>query len=99
MNETEQGLTPAQIAARLQAIDDRLDRGAEKMDRLGDELEHNSRTTQEVRELLDMAKSGLRVLGWLGVAGKWLGSLATAGLAIYGLVYALTHGGQLPPKP
>jgi hypothetical protein len=29
---------------------------------------------------------------------RWLGLLATAGVAIYGAVYSATHGGQLPPK-
>lgn len=95
-----------QISERLLAIDARLDRGAEKMDEQADrlksveaELRSNSETTREVRELLDAGKSGLRVLGWLGAAGKWIGTLATAGIAVYGALYAITHNGQLPPKP
>ncbi|QOR55198.1 MAG: hypothetical protein SHS37scaffold296_15 [Burkholderiales phage 68_11] len=105
-------LTPEQTAAIQRAIDKslapinlRLDRGAEKMDAQGDaicamraELAANTATTNEVRELLNVGKSGLKVLGWLGAAGKWLGTLATAGVAIYAFLYALGHGGQLPPK-
>lgn len=106
-------LTPEQAAAIQRAIDrslrpihERLDRGAEKMDAQGEgigalrqELAANTATTNEVRELLAVGKSGLKVLGWLGLAGKWLGTLATAGVAIYAAIYAVTHNGQLPPKP
>ena len=110
MTEETPELTPAQIAARLRAIDERLDRGAEKMDQqsealanLTSELKRNSETTDEVRQLLDLGRSGLKVLGWLGSGAKFLGALvgtfATAALAVYGLFYAITHGGQMPPKP
>ena len=106
-------LTPEQTAAIQRAIDkslkpihERLDLGAKKMDAQGEgigalrqELAANTATTNEVRELLAVGKSGLKVLGWLGSAGKWLGTLATAGVALYAFFYAITHGGQLPPKP
>jgi hypothetical protein len=98
--------TPAQISERLSAIDHRLDRGAEKMEQHADaltkmaaELKANSETTNEVRELLALGRNGLKVLGWLGSAAKWLSTIATAALAVYGAFYAITHGGQMPPKP
>jgi hypothetical protein len=39
----------------------------------------------------------MRVLGWMGTAASWLGRLAAAGLAIWGVLYAITHNGELPP--
>ncbi len=103
---TEPELTPAQIAARLNAIDARLDRGSEKMDQhaqaladMASDLKRNTETTDEVREVLDVGRNGLKVLGWLGGGAKWVGTLATAALAVYGALYAIFHGGQMPPKP
>lgn len=96
----------AAIGQRIAPINDRLDRGAQKMDELASsigqiqvELTANTATTHEVRELLDVGKSGLKVLGWLGSGAKWTGGLAAAGLAIYSFFYAVIHGGQMPPKP
>jgi hypothetical protein len=63
-----------------------------------EELERNSEITTDIRDILTAAKVGLRVLGGIGQAMRWLGLLATAGVAIYGAVYSATHGGQLPPK-
>lgn len=104
--EQPQGLTPQQIADRLRAIDERLDRGALKMDQqakqlstMSAELKRNSATTNEVRELLDVGKAGLKVLGWLGAGAKWLAPIATMCVAVYSFWYAVFHGGQLPPKP
>ena len=94
------------IAERLQAIDARLDRGAERMEqqsaalnKLAAELKSNSEVTDEIRQLLTLGRNGLKVLGWLGEAAKWIGKLAAAGAAIYGFFYAIKHGGHLPPKP
>ncbi len=107
-------LTPEQRRAvddmlkrALAPLNARLDRGAEKMEgltegvsKLGDELKRNTGTTEEVRELLDLGKGGLRVLGALGAAFKWIGGLAGAGLAIYALIHALKTGTPVPPtKP
>jgi hypothetical protein len=105
----EEPTTPAlerAFAARLSPINDRLDRGAAKMSSMANdigeiraELARNSTTTNEVRELLDVGRNGLKVLGWLGTAAKWTSTVVAAGLSLYGVIYAVTHGGQLPPKP
>jgi len=66
------------------------------------EVAANTATTEEVREILAAVKSGIRVLGWLGTAALWLvrfgGAVATAGVAMWGALYAITHGGSHPPK-
>ncbi|MDR7331775.1 hypothetical protein [Roseateles asaccharophilus] len=94
----------AMLASALTPINERLDRGAEKMGgltdslaELRDELKRNTGTTEEVRALLDLGKGGLRVLGVLGAAVKWIGGMATGFLALYALVHALKTGS--PPKP
>ena len=91
------------LAAAITPINERLDRGADRMRELGDgldamraELKVNTETTVQVRELLDVGKGGLRVLGWLGAGAKWLGAIAAAASAIWVLVHQATHGGQLP---
>lgn len=59
-------------------------------------LAENTTITGEVRELMQSVKGGMKVLGWIGAAGKWLGGLAGAAVAIYTAWYAATHGGDLP---
>ena len=91
-------------------IEDRLDRGSERMARIEAELARhteqlnqlqvslaaNTEATEEVRDLLDAAKGAFRALNGLGIAFGWLGRIAAAGVAIWGAIYAITHGGRPP---
>jgi hypothetical protein len=88
-------MTPP-VDERLTEIEDRLDKGSKRMQDLRDELAANSATTNEVRELLEAGKNGLKVLGWIGVGAKWIGAIAGALVALWSLIYAATHNGQLP---
>lgn len=88
---------------RLTAIEERLRQGSERMNRFEQELKKNTEmtaegneATYEIRDLMDIAKGGFRVLGWIGVAVKWLGTLAAGAVAIYAFFYAITHGGATP---
>lgn len=53
------------------------------------ELADNTELTNDIKELLSTARAGIRVLGWLGGAVKWLGALASAALAIWGFMQLL----------
>ncbi len=86
-------MTPSE---RLKEIEDRLDRGAANMREFRTELAANTETTNEVRALLETGKSGLKVLGWIGVGAKWAGGIAGAIVALWSLIYVATHNGQLP---
>lgn len=93
------------VNERLGAVNERLDRGDRRFDQLDAEVAENTRLTRAsaedlaaIRDVLTAVRGGLRVLGWLGLAVKWLGGLATAGVAIYTAWYALTHGGDLPRR-
>lgn len=90
------------LALCIDRIDERLDKGSERMDEMQRELKENTTVTKEVKELLEMGRTGFKVLGWLGKAFVWtaraLTVIAGAALAIYSAWYAITHGGQLPPK-
>ncbi|MFM2345343.1 MAG: hypothetical protein RL654_96 [Pseudomonadota bacterium] len=91
-------------------IEQRLDRGSERMARIEAELARqteqlnqlqvslaaNTEATEEVRDLLDAAKGAFRALNGLGIAFGWLGRIAAAGVAIWGAIYAMTHGGRPP---
>ena len=68
------------------------------------ELKNNTAVTAQIKErtedligFFEAAKGGLKVLGWLGTAIKWLGGIAAACVGIYALVQAIIHGG-MPPK-
>jgi len=60
-----------------------------------DELARNTEVTEEIRDILQMGRAGLRVLGGLGAIAKWLGGIAAAVLSIWGFVQTIKSG--LPP--
>ena len=84
-------------ADRLVLIEQRLAQGDQRMNGMQEELTKNTQITTEVREILEVAKSGLNVLGGIGKVLGIGGKLAAAGVAIWGAIYALMHHGQLPP--
>ncbi len=107
MNEPVTEPTPL-TEDRLVAIEQRLKQGTERIDALTRDVHENTRVTQEVhaltqeiRDLFEMGKTGMRVLNWIGRAVtrivRWVGWMAGAGLAIWAALYALFHGG-MPPK-
>ena len=63
---------------------------------LEEQVRENTALTQEVLDVLRAARVGLKVLGGIGIAVKWIGTLAAAGLAIWTFLYAITHGGATP---
>jgi hypothetical protein len=94
---------------RLADIDKRLDRGAARIAELQmsvaelqREMRENTAITTEVRDLLQLARAGLRLLGIVGNVVRWVGMVAGGAIAIWGACYAVwyavTHGGHLPPK-
>lgn len=82
------------VIRRFEAIEDRLDRGSDRMKAIEQELRENTDTTKEVRELLEVGRSGFKVLGWMGAAAKWLGGVAVA----VGAIWSVLHGVQPPGK-
>jgi hypothetical protein len=87
----------ADVPTRLASIEHRLGMGDERMASIERELASNTEVTREIRDLMTAARVGFRVLGGLGTAAKWLGGLATAGLAIWALWQSIRHG--TPPSP
>ena len=85
-----------EISIAMRDIQSCLQRGDSRMGGLETELSKNSSTTAEVREILDTARAGLKVLGGIGTMVRWAGYLAAAGAALYTGWYMLTHGGKPP---
>lgn len=77
---------------RLAAIEKRLERGSERMAAIEMGMAENTRITRDVHELLELGRNGLRVLGYLGVAARWVGGIAAAVAAVFGAWHA-THDG------
>lgn len=78
-----------------------LSAGEKRMNGLDSRIAENTRLTQELKadtgELLDIFKSikgGIRVIGWIGAAAKWVGGLLGAALAIWAFIQSITHGGK-----
>jgi hypothetical protein len=82
---------------RIASIEQQLRDGKERMDAMQAELSDNTTVTREIREMLDMGRAGLRVLGALGAVAKWLGAIAMGIGSIWALVQAVKTG--TPPSP
>lgn len=91
---------------QISEIHARLDKGSERMraieqeqTEMHDELRRNTAATErygavteEMRDLFELGKAGLRVLGWLGAAVKWAAPVVAAVVGIWHLI----HGGDAP---
>jgi hypothetical protein len=87
-------MTDMTTEERLDAIEQRLQRGSEHMALIDGAIAENTTLTREVRDVLDAFKGGMKVLGWLGTGMGWLGKIAAAVVAIWGFIYAITHNGS-----
>lgn len=94
---TEGNLHDLHVIRRFESIEDRLDKGSERMKAIELELRDNTTTTREVRDLLEIGRSGFKVLGWMGVLAKWIAAVAGAAAAIWGLLHLGDAGGVKPP--
>lgn len=86
------------VIRRFESIEDRLDRGSDRMKAIEIELHENTKTTKEVRELLELGRNGFKVLGYLGTAAKWVTAIAAAVAAVWTLYLTFKNGGP-PPSP
>lgn len=86
----------ADVAVTMQDVKDCLQKGDRRMGSLETELRDNSAVTAEVRDILSVAKVGLRVLGGVGVLVRWAGYLAAAGASLYAAWHMIKHGGKPP---
>ena len=95
MHLTEQ---MAELVIGMKAVQGSVQSGGAKLTSIEAELQTNSETTGEVRDILRTVKGGLKMLSWMGALVRWAGYLAGAGSALYVGWHMLTHGGQ-PPSP
>lgn len=70
----------------------RFDDGADRMDRLEEAMKINTAATLEMLDILAAAKGAFKVLGWLGVAFKWIGIAAGAVTAVVAAWHVVTGG-------
>lgn len=91
MNEEHRTLSESEWA-RLEAIDGRLEANITRMWELSsrvkvveDKIDSNTQATlegnrdaREILEIFQAVRGGLRVLGWLGTAAKWVAGIAAA---------------------
>ena len=80
----------------MQRIEAELAQQTAQLQRLQQDMQRNTEATEEVRDLLAAAKGAFRALNAIGIVVRWVGGIAGAGVAIWGAVYAITHGGRPP---
>lgn len=81
------------LGGRVSTIEAQLIQGAGRMDKHEKLLAENTAATQEVLEIVTMAKSFFKVLGHIGNSIKWVAGLAASAGAIWSI---WPHGA--PPK-
>jgi hypothetical protein len=77
---------------RLSAIEERLQRGSERMGVIERDLGANTAVTREIRDILELGRSGLRILGHLGTLARWVSYIAGAIGAVFGAAHAVRNG-------
>lgn len=75
------------IPGQLDAINVRLDKGDVRMDRMESSITENTSLTKEIKDLMEIGRAGFKVLGWIGIAAKWIGAIAAAGASVYALFH------------
>ena len=71
------------LGGKVLSIEDRLDKGAQRMRLMEESLEANTAATKEVLEIVSMGKSFFKLAGLFGNAIKWLAGIATVVAAAY----------------
>lgn len=94
------GDAPGDGCPRIQRIEQQLAEGARRMAaleagqrRMRAELAANTSVTTEIRDLLTVGKSGLRIGGWVGSFVKWAGGIAAGVAGIWALARTFGKGG------
>lgn len=80
----EQHTTPADLLP----IYDQLKAGDIRMKVIEDQLAENNTLTAEIKDILDAAKLGFKVIGGLGLLLKWAAGLGAA----IATIWAIWHG-------
>ena len=86
----------AELTVGMHAVRDGIKAGNTRIGALEGELRDNSAVTTEIRDILSVAKVGLRVLGGVGTLVRWAGYIAAAGVSLFAMWQAIRNGG---PKP
>jgi hypothetical protein len=81
-------------ADRMQSIENRLSAQQQELNRNTELTRSISQDTADIRELMAAARLGFKVLGGLGLVAKWAAPFVTVGIAIYGFWQSLKGGGS-----
>lgn len=90
--EVSNNLLTDQMAELLVELRDLRRTGDSRLGSLETGLAANSVTTSEVRDILQVAKTGLKVIGGIGTFVKWVGGVAAAVAALWGLYVTARSG-------
>lgn len=82
--------------ADLADVQRQLASGDLRMNAIEVELRNNTDLTADVKALLDAARVGLKVIGWIGTVAVWAGKIAAGIGAVYAAWQLIRHGG--PPS-
>ena len=86
-------MLPEQIQSEFSDIKKQLELGDFRMTSIEESLaeskqthESNTKTLEEIKELLELGKTSIKLLRYLGLTIKWLSTLAAGCIAIWAIV-------------
>lgn len=85
----------AYIDDRFADVADQFTAGEKRMQTIEDKVSENTVITADIHDFLVAARTGFKVLGWLGEGGKWLVKFATPFVALWG-IWNSWHNGAPP---
>jgi hypothetical protein len=84
------------IETRLHLLEEGMQNNTAITSQTSEAVNKNSALLLTISDLMQAMRGGMKVVGWLGTAFKWLSSMAVAALGLYAFFYAITHGGKPP---
>ena len=86
-------MSPDSVLSEISDIKKQLTLGDARMTSIEESLaeskqthESNTKTLEEIKELLELGKTSIKLLRYLGIAIKWLSTLAAGCIAIWAIV-------------
>lgn len=75
-------------------MSDDIEQIRERLGAIEDELRANSEATRQVLEIFQAVRGGIKVLGWLGTAARWITGMAVFAGVCYGAWLKATGGSK-----
>ena len=86
------GHSTEDVCASIEEVQDRLNKGETRMDRIEAKIDGNNADTAEILDIMRLGKSFFRIIGYFGSFMKWFAAIAAPVIVFW---YTVKNGGKL----